>query len=48
MYHEATNFASRKKTGLSYTTVVVYSRDDEEVVFLAPKYHPKSSLKFSS
>jgi len=33
---------------ISYTTVVVYSRDEEEVGFLAPKYHPKSSLKFPS
>jgi len=32
----------------SYTTVVVYSRDDQEMGFLPPKYHPKTSLKFLS
>jgi len=32
---------------LSYTTAVVYSRDDEEVGFLAPKTSPKIQPQIS-
>ena len=43
-----TNGIKMKIGNVSYTTVVVYSRDDQEVGFLASKYHPKTSLKFLS
>jgi len=32
------NFMGRECECISYTTVVVYSRDDQEVGFLAPIY----------